>query len=163
MSFCPPEESARRVATIRDAAEDAGRDPKTVEIASYVNAYAGPDVDAARLRMKRLIVQYAVQPTHAPAFASVFPGLEEAAEAWRSGDRAAALALVPDDAVDAVTPVGDASTIVDRLADLHGRGVDLPVLFPNALAFGDAGSSEGTIRRVAAELRARQGSTSLPG
>lgn len=155
MSFCPPQEASRRVETIRVAATDAGRDAERIEIASYVNSYAGPDVDAARDRMKRIIAQYAVQPTHSPAFASVFPRIDEAAAAWQRGDRSTALSLVPDSAVDAVTPVGDASAIVDRLEGLRSRGVDLPVLFPNALSFGDAESSLGTIRRVAAELRSR--------
>jgi alkanesulfonate monooxygenase SsuD/methylene tetrahydromethanopterin reductase-like flavin-dependent oxidoreductase (luciferase family) len=153
MSFCPQAEAQRRVEIVQRSASEVGKD--RIEIASSVNAYAGPNIDAARARMKRLIAQYAVQPTHSPPFRSVFPDLDDAAAAWHSGDRKRALDLVPDAAVDEVTPVGDAAAIVDLLEGLRSRGVDLPVLFPNTLAFGDVDSSEGTIRRVAAELRSR--------
>jgi alkanesulfonate monooxygenase SsuD/methylene tetrahydromethanopterin reductase-like flavin-dependent oxidoreductase (luciferase family) len=155
MAFCPPAEAARRVGLVRRAAVEAGRNPASIEAAAYVNSYAGPEVDVARERMKRLIAQTAIHPTHRPAFEPVFPAIDAATEAWNRGDRRAAVDLVPDSAVDAVTPVGDAGAIADRLEDLRTLGIDLPVLFPNALQFGDADSSEGTIRRVAEELRSR--------
>jgi hypothetical protein len=63
--------------------------------------------------------------------------------------------MVPDEAVDAMAPVGDASAIADRLGQLKAHGVDLPVLFANTIRFGDSAAAEGTIRGVAAELRSR--------
>lgn len=156
LTFCPLAEVAGRVAAIRDSAAAAGRDPSHIEVVTYVNCYVGDD-PAAIERMRRLVAQYAVQPTHARAFAGVFDDLAEAQRRWAEGDRAGAAALVTDDVVAAVTPVGDAATVVDRLEALHRAGVDEAVVLPQVSTRGDAAAAVRTMHAVADEIERRRG------
>ena len=156
LAFCPSEEVAERIAFVREGAERADRDPDAVTIAVYVNAYAGPEIGVATERMRRLILQYAVQPTHQPSFLGAFPQAPAAAKAWDAGDRTAALDLVSTDVVHRLTAVGSSAVVADRLDQLRSAGVTLPVLFPQSLRFGDAISPAETISRVGAELRRRR-------
>ncbi|MEQ8716511.1 MAG: LLM class flavin-dependent oxidoreductase [Acidimicrobiales bacterium] len=155
LAFCPPSEIARRVGIVRDAAAAAGRDPDDVEIVAYLNCDAGDHTEAAVERMRRLIVQYAVQPTHAPSFVGVFDRIEEAQRLWAAQDRAAAAALVDDDVVAALTPVGEAALVVDRLSEMRAAGVDEAIVFPQVPTPGDSASALVTVERVAAELARR--------
>lgn len=154
LAFCPPDEVEERVSYVREGARSAGRDPDDVVVYSYVNAYAGADQDAARERMRRLVLQYAVQPTHRRAFARSFPDLRSATELWDAGDRTSALKQVSEHTVDRVCPVGTGSDIAGRIGELRARGIDVPVLFPQSLSFGDVTSPRGTIEAVAEALGA---------
>ena len=155
LAFSPVGEVANRATAIRDAAASAGRDPADVEVVAYVNCYVGND-PAAMDRMRRLVVQYAVQPTHAPAFAEVFEGLAEAQRRWAEGDRSGAAALVTDDVVASVTPVGDAATVVDRLEALHEAGVDEAIISPQVTTPGDISPALNTMNAVADEIERRR-------
>ena len=162
LAFCPPAGLAERIAHIHQGARDAGRDPGEIEIAAYVNCYAGDQVELAMERFRRLVLQYAVQPTHRAGFVDVFPGIDRATQLWNAGDRAAALTLVPDETVLALCPVGDAALVVEHIERVRAAGVDLPVVFPQSLRPGDSESPATTIRRVAEQVgtaRLRQEST----
>jgi probable F420-dependent oxidoreductase len=150
LAFCPPDELPARVAEIHTGARSAGRDPGALEIAAYVNAYAGPNVDAAVERFRRLVLQYAVQPTHSAGFVSSIPRLDEVRVLWNAGERRRALALVPDEAVLRLCPIGTAEHVRDRLEAIRAAGVTLPVLFPQSLRPGDVETPAATIRAVAA-------------
>lgn len=149
LAFCPPAGLAERIGHIHRGARDAGRDPSEIEIAAYVNCYAGSQVDLAMERFRRLVLQYAVQPTHRAGFVDVFPEIDRATSLWNADDRAAALKLVPDETVLALCPVGDASLVVDHVERVRAAGVDLPVVFPQSLRPGDSESPATTIRLVA--------------
>lgn len=152
LAFCPPDELPERVAHVHAGAVAADRDPAALEIAAYVNAYAGPDVDAALERFRRLVLQYAVQPTHRAGFVESIPRLDEAAALWHAGERRRALALVPDDAVLRLCPIGTAEHVRERLEATRAAGVTLPVLFPQSLRPGDAETPAETIRAVTAAV-----------
>lgn len=155
LAFCPLEGLVQRVEHVREGAAAAGRDPAEVEIFAYVNAYAGDRVDEAMHRFRRLVLQYAVQPTHRAGFVEVFPRIDEATDLWRGGDRSGALTLVPDESVLRLCPVGDASDVVARLNAVRAAGVDVPVLFPQSLCPGDVQTPTLTIERVADALSAQ--------
>ena len=155
LAWSPLDELPGRIELIREGAVRAGRDPATVEIGLYVQAYAGPRVQEAVERFRRLVLEYAVRPTHRAAFVGSFPEIDRATELWQRGDRAGALALVPDEAVHRLVPIGDAARVVDRLEEVRALGVTLPVLYAQSLDRGDPASSAGTIAAVAAEYRAR--------
>jgi alkanesulfonate monooxygenase SsuD/methylene tetrahydromethanopterin reductase-like flavin-dependent oxidoreductase (luciferase family) len=57
--------------------------------------------------------------------------------AHRAGDRAGALAAVPDEMVDAINVVGDQALVADTIGAYRRAGVDVPVIFP--LTWGSAG------------------------
>jgi alkanesulfonate monooxygenase SsuD/methylene tetrahydromethanopterin reductase-like flavin-dependent oxidoreductase (luciferase family) len=158
LSFDPLDELPERIALVREGAERAGRDPSSIEIGLYVQAYAGPRVEDALERFRRLVLEYAIRPTHRSAFVSSFPEIDRATELWHGGDRAAALALVPDDAVHRVVPIGSAATVVDRLEAVRALGVTLPVVFAQSLDRADPSAAAGTIAAVAAEYRRRESS-----
>jgi len=155
LSFVPLDELFGKIALVHEGAERAGRDPSSMEIGLYVQAYAGPRVEDALERFRRLVLEYAIRPTHRSAFVSSFPEIDRATGLWQSGDRAAALALVPDDAVHRVVPIGTAATVVDRLEAVRALGVTLPVLFAQSLDRGDPRTAAATISAVAAEYRRR--------
>jgi probable F420-dependent oxidoreductase len=157
LAFCPPDGLPERIAEVRRGAEEAGRDPDALEIAAYVNAYAGPDVDLAMERFRRLVLQYAVQPTHRVGFLASFPRIDEATELWNQGRRQEALALVGDETVLDLCPVGDAETVVRHLERVRAAGVTLPVLFPQSLRMGDAETPAATIAAVASALERQVG------
>jgi probable F420-dependent oxidoreductase len=152
LTWCLPEEVPAKLAEVHAGAAEAGRDPSQIEVVCSFWGYAGPRADAARQRLRRVILGYATVPTHAPSFAAAFPALAAANEAWHSGDRAGALELVDDSVVDAMCAVsndGSASATMARRFAEHG--VDLPVVL--AIGAGD-GDHEGPFSTV--ELTTRQ-------
>lgn len=70
--------------------------------------------------------------------------------AHRAGDRAGALAAVPDEMVDAIDVVGDETLVRDTISAYRRAGVDVPVVFP--LTWGAAGQDalESTLRAAIA-------------
>ncbi|MBM3676529.1 MAG: LLM class flavin-dependent oxidoreductase [Actinobacteria bacterium] len=155
LAWAPLDELAERVALVHEGAARAGRDPETVEIGLYVQAYAGPRVADAIERFRRLVLEYAIRPTHRAAFVGSFPAIDHATALWEAGKRAEALALVPDEAVHRLAPIGDAGLVVDRLEEVRQLGVTLPVLYAQSLDRSDPTTSADTIAAVAEEYRRR--------
>jgi len=153
LAFCPLDELAGRIAAIHEGAREAGRDPAELEVAGYVSAYAGTEPDAALERFRRLVLQYAVQPTHRAGFAGSIPDLDRAALLWSRGERREALTLVPDAAVLRLCPIGSPDDVLQRLEAMRALGVTLPVLAPQSLRPGDAETPAQTIRAVAVAAR----------
>ncbi len=73
LSLFPPDQLAPLIAEVRAGAEEAGRDPGSIEVLATVHAYAGPHVEEAVERLRRVVLQYSVRPTHRPAFEATFP------------------------------------------------------------------------------------------
>ena len=163
IAWAPLEEIPDRIALVHEGAARVGRDPREIEISMYVHGYAGPRVEEAVERFRRLILEYAVRPTHRAAFVGSFPEIDRATELWNAGRRRDALALVPDEAVHRLVPISeDAAPTVDRLEAVRALGIDLPVLYPQSVERSDGRSSAGTIAAVAAEYR-RRASVALGG
>jgi alkanesulfonate monooxygenase SsuD/methylene tetrahydromethanopterin reductase-like flavin-dependent oxidoreductase (luciferase family) len=103
-------------------------------------------------RMRRVVLQYAMVPTHQASFRGSFPALGEAAAAWAHGDRRAALRLVGEDTVDALCAIGAAETVADHVRALRAAGVALPVVLTPGAEPGDVAGSRATISALAAAL-----------
>jgi hypothetical protein len=56
------------------------------------------------------------------------PRLDAMWRAWAAGDRAGALAAIPDDVVDALVVHGDVAACRDHVARYVANGVTVPVL-----------------------------------
>lgn len=153
LTWCPPEEAAEGVELLRRGARRAGRDPDALLVIASFFAYAGPRLQLARERMRRYVLQYASVSTHRDSFARSIENLDEVEAAWRAGDRARALSLVSDEAVDRLTPLG-AEAAVRRARELHEAGVDLPVMVVTAAEPGDGAGPLATIEAVADALAA---------
>jgi hypothetical protein len=74
-----------------------------------------------------------------------------------AGDRAGALAAVPDEMVDAIDVVGDQALVASTIGAYRRAGVDVPVVFP--LTWGAAGQDalDSTLQAaIAPAARARR-------
>jgi probable F420-dependent oxidoreductase len=119
----------------------------------YANIHVGVgDRAAAAARARRDLFSYAVVDAYARSFAR--SGFGDAVQAVRAahaaGDRAAALAAVPDEMVDAINVVGSPALVRDTVASYRRAGVEVPVIFP--LTWGSAGEDalEATLRAAIA-------------
>jgi probable F420-dependent oxidoreductase len=156
LTWTPPEEVPDRLAYVREGERQAGRQPGEVWPAASFWAYCGPRQDEALERMRRVVLQYAMVPTHRSSFVRAFPGLAEAAAAWQRGDRAAALRCVSDDTVLALCAIGEPACVARHVRALRAAGVALPVVLTPGAAPGDVAGARATITRLAGELRSRQ-------
>ena len=144
MTWCPPSEVAPKRAIVGSAAEEAGRERQDIATVLSFWAYAGPDPDQAMERMRRQVLAYSMVPTHQPAFVGTFENLPEVAEAWQKGDRAAALSLVPDEAVLAQCALGP-DMLAGRIDAYRAAGVDLPIVLLTGAHIGDDVGPQATV------------------
>jgi hypothetical protein len=98
------------------------------------------------------LFSYAVVDAYASSFTRA--GYGDAIQAIRAahlaGDRAGALAAIPDEMVDAIDATGDEALVRDTISAYQRAGVDIPVVFP--LTWGAAGQDglESTLRAAIA-------------
>lgn len=144
MTWCPPAEVAPKRDIVDGAATQAGRQRQDVATVLSFWAYAGPDPERALERMRRQVLAYSMVPTHQPAFVGTFENLAEVAEAWQRGDRAAALSLVPDEAVLAQCALGP-DMLAGRIEAYRAAGVDIPVVLLTGAHVGDDVGPQATV------------------
>jgi len=106
----------------------------------YANIHVGVgDRESAASQARYDLFSYAVVDAYARSFARA--GFGDAVQAIRTahaaGDRAGALAAVPDAMVDAINVVGDAALVRDTVCAYRRAGVEVPVIFP--LTWGCSG------------------------
>ena len=120
----------------------------------YANVHVGVGDRAAAAPQARYdLFSYAVVDAYARSFARAGFGdaVQAIRAAHRSGDRAGALAAVPDGMVDAINVTGDPALVVATIGTYRRAGVDVPVVFPLTLGRGrpgrtriDAAGGDGT-------------------
>jgi probable F420-dependent oxidoreductase len=153
LTWARPEEIAPKLALVREGAESVGRDPAEVEVVCSFWGYAGPDVERATDRLRRVVLSYATVPTHAAAFIETFPALGDATAAWNAGDRAGALGLVPDAVVHELCAISEDGSASAAMAERFAAvGVDLPIVLPIGVGDGDHEGPFSTLRLTAARL-----------
>jgi alkanesulfonate monooxygenase SsuD/methylene tetrahydromethanopterin reductase-like flavin-dependent oxidoreductase (luciferase family) len=106
----------------------------------YANVHVGVGDRAAAAPQARYdLFSYAVVDAYARSFtrAGFGPAVQAIRAAHRAGDRAGALAAVPDEMVDAINVVGDPALVARTIGGYRRAGVDVPVVFP--LTWGAAG------------------------
>lgn len=153
VTWCPPDEVPAKLALVREGEREAGREPGSVWAMASFWGYAGERVDEATARLRRLVLQYAMVPTHRASFAGAFAELDRATDLWQAGDRRAALALVPDEAVHRLCAVGDGATVARRAHELHAAGIELSVVLTPGASAGDLDGPLATIAGLAAAAR----------
>jgi alkanesulfonate monooxygenase SsuD/methylene tetrahydromethanopterin reductase-like flavin-dependent oxidoreductase (luciferase family) len=115
----------------------------------YANIHVGVgDREAAAPRARYDLFSCAVVDAYANSFTRAGYGsaIQAINAAHRAGDRAGALAAVPDVMVDAIDVVGDEALVRETISAYRHAGVDVPVIFP--LTWGAAGQDalEATLR-----------------
>lgn len=106
----------------------------------YANVHVGVGDRAAAAPQARYdLFSYAVVDAYARSFtrAGFGQAVQAIRAAHRAGDRAGALAAVPDEMVDAINVVGDQALVAATIGAYQRAGVDVPVVFP--LTWGAAG------------------------
>ena len=121
------------VREIREAARQAGRDPKAIDITCMLVVRLAPDAGAIIPGLKQRLVRLLAEPYVGEillAQGGFDPGILEPLRGAASRSDAAAVELVSDDMVEAFYLVGDAATCRARIADYRDAGVDAPLLLP---------------------------------
>jgi probable F420-dependent oxidoreductase len=155
LTWCPPAEIGERLDKVRVGADAAGRALSDVEVTCSFWACAGDGTKAALESARRVVLQYAMVPTHQHAFVGAFPSLAAAAEAWNAGDRKAALALLDDEVVHTMCAIGTPEHVADRVGAYHDAGVDVAIILPISPQPGNPQPAADTYFSVAKVLRER--------
>lgn len=139
LSLITPATLAGALREVAAGAAAAGRSPADVLVGCVLPCCLTEDAERSGRAGRELVVGYAQHPAAARLFAaSGFAAeLAGAAALLAAGDRAAALAAVTDEMVDAFLLRGGTAAVTDRLERYRAAGVALPILFPLADGDGD--------------------------
>jgi probable F420-dependent oxidoreductase len=126
-NFLPLSGTERVAAAYRDAAVAAGRDPG--ELACRFFVLPG---DEGHELARTTFVNYGSVPVYTEFYRWLGwgPRLDPMVEAYRSGDRQRALALVPEELISDIYLTGSIEQIRERLSEFVARGITTVVLAP---------------------------------
>jgi alkanesulfonate monooxygenase SsuD/methylene tetrahydromethanopterin reductase-like flavin-dependent oxidoreductase (luciferase family) len=138
---------------MREAAERAGRKPDALTVTVLIPAFVDETLQTARRAAREFLAFYATVPLYTrlverSGFEAEAARLREAAT---KRDAVAARAAVSDRLMDAICLVGSPARCHERLAEIHERGVDYPLIAPQPVD----GNVAGTARRVIEALAPR--------
>lgn len=117
--------------TIGDAATDAGRDPRTIDVAPWIHVAVSDDPDTAKDAIRGTVAYYVgASEGYENAVGSAFPDQASAvASAWRAGDREAARESVTDEMVRDLGCAGTPETARSQLREVIEHPViDHPIV-----------------------------------
>jgi 5,10-methylenetetrahydromethanopterin reductase len=135
LNLMTPAQAGHAACAARAAAQAAGRDPASVEIACVVHCCLSEDSAAAAAAARAVVPRYVLHDA-APRLFGELDGLRDGVdlrgvrELVLAGDRAGAAAQVPQQVADGFVAHGSAAQCAARLAAYRAAGVDLPVVFP---------------------------------
>jgi 5,10-methylenetetrahydromethanopterin reductase len=132
LNLVTPAQAGQAASAVRAAAQAAGRDPASVEIACVMHCCLSDDSAAAESAARAMVLRYVLHPAAPRLFGEADGGvdLRGVRELVLAGDRASAAGQVPQQVADRFVAHGVAAQCAARLADYRAAGVDLPVLFP---------------------------------
>src|SRR5881409_1645957 len=135
LTWPTPRTIARAVEHVAIGARRAGREARTVDVASLIPCAVADSVAAAREAMRPAVGLYAgFFPRYNRLLAEA--GFEEAVraikDAFDRGGGEAAAKVVPDELIDAVALAGPPDTCRERLAAYRRAGLALPIVSPRA-------------------------------
>jgi probable F420-dependent oxidoreductase len=147
-ALTPPAQLGQVLDVARSARPDGLAPLATV--VSGLRVYCGPDTDTARAFLRRLLLGYAMVPTHRRQFEPYVPHLADVEDLWRRGDRAGAMRAFGDSAVDTFCVVGPPGAVAGRIREYASAGVDELLLQPVGRDVHDRSGCLRTIESVAA-------------
>lgn len=133
INWLSAEDVKKSVAVVREAATAAGRNPDEIEITARIMVNIDPPGEAGDLAMRRYMNNY----LHVPVYAAFhrWLGRTEALtpmwEAWKAGDRRAAVSGIPQQTVDELVVHGSPEERVAHIRRYLDAGVDTVSLLLN--------------------------------
>ena len=119
---------------VRAGAEEAGRDPSTIEVVARLHVVMVDDSAMGRNLIRTVFGAYAATPGYNKCFEWI--GFEDEArkirDAFSKGDRAGVAAGVTDRLCDAMAVVGDREIVRSRIRAYAEAGIDVCVVNPIA-------------------------------
>ncbi|HYM16894.1 MAG TPA: LLM class F420-dependent oxidoreductase [Dehalococcoidia bacterium] len=142
----------RCVAAARDGAAKAGRDPEQVEIVCRIFVCMRDEEPVIDFLGRRMIAAYLNVPVYAQFHEWLGRGdaLRPMWDAWGAGDRKAATAAIPRQAIDDLLVYGDAATCRRKIQAYVDAGVTVPVLNFIPTAADPAGRAEQSVEMLRA-------------
>ena len=133
-AYVPPNYVKYAVQEVRQAAQQAGRDPDSIDIACMLVVRLTDDPDAIWPGLKQRIVRLLAEPHVGETLLekggfepSILDRLRASVEKRDGQD---ATALISDEMVESFYLVGPAAQCKERIAQYREAGVDLPLLLP---------------------------------
>lgn len=124
----------RVLGEVRDGAEEAGRDPRAIEVVARLHVVMADDAAMGRNLIRTVFGAYAATPGYNKCFEWI--GFESEArqirEAFARGDRGGVAAGVTDRLCDAMAIVGDRDTVRARVRAYAEAGIDVCIVNPIA-------------------------------
>ena len=137
LNWTAAEHIAGSAKKLHQAAEDAGRDPASVDVAGYVRTavITGDEEPAIRRSLQLQVAGYASHPYYRNFFVSTGFGAEmdRAQSALEAGDADAAAAAISPEMQGQVAVVGTASECRNEIERRRALGLALPVVAPFAV------------------------------
>jgi alkanesulfonate monooxygenase SsuD/methylene tetrahydromethanopterin reductase-like flavin-dependent oxidoreductase (luciferase family) len=129
LNFLPLAAAGTPLAEIRRGEETAGKRPGSTEVACRFFCVQGEPEQAFQIA-RWMFCAYATVPVYERFFRWLGYGeaIDPMIEAWRGGDRGAALEAAPRELVEDVFVIGDPDTQRARIEAYVDAGVTLPVL-----------------------------------
>jgi 5,10-methylenetetrahydromethanopterin reductase len=133
-AYVPPAYVRYAVQEIRQAAQEAGRDPQAIDIACMLVVRPTDDPDSLHPTLKQRVVRLLEEPYVGEILLekggfdpAILPSLRAAAA--KDGGKEASK-LISDEMVEAFYVLGPAERCKERIAAYRQAGVDLPLLLP---------------------------------
>jgi 5,10-methylenetetrahydromethanopterin reductase len=132
LNLMTPAQAGAAASAVRAAAQEAGRDPASVEVVCVVHCALSDDRLAAAAAARAVVLRYVLHPSVPRLFGELDggPGLGGVRELLLAGDREGAAGRVPQEVADGFVAHGDVARCAGRIAQYRAAGADLPVLFP---------------------------------
>ncbi len=152
LNWIPPEAIPGSIRQIEIGARSAGRSLADFEIAAFIRTAVTDEPEPARAALARDITGYCIVDSYARFFTGCGFGkdVEAVNQAWRSGDRQAAVSQISPRFLDGLGAVGSADFCRQRLEAFAKAGLTQPVVFPFSPAHDPRPALFRTLKTLAA-------------
>jgi probable F420-dependent oxidoreductase len=129
-NYISPDDAPKIAAVAKEAARKAGRDPEAVDVACRIFVIPTEDRQVAQMIGRFIVSGYLTTPFYYAFHEWLGRGeaLSPMMQAWQTGDRQAALGLVPEKVVDDLFVFGSRNEMLDKIEAYCKNGITTPIL-----------------------------------
>jgi probable F420-dependent oxidoreductase len=129
-NYISPDDAPKVAKIARGAAKDAGKDPEEYDVACRIFVIWTDDRQQAQMIGRFIVSGYLTTPFYYAFHEWLGRGeaLAPMKHAWDSGDRQAALGLVPENVVDDIFVFGSPGECRDKIEAYRDKGISTPVI-----------------------------------